>query len=225
MSRPISDLLFPLASYLLFLFSFSILLLLLHFLLNGSSTYAFILGLFALGLESGLPVPQFITNQQRRSLAGFRLSVLGGWLFGDAFKTVYFLVNSQPIQFICGGVFALCVDAGIAVQAYQFREKTQQEEEEERLAAEGRAAEEAARAGREIPSGSQNQRSLSSNHQPSSRAGQPTKGAAAAASASSIWDSEHADLDDDPVVFDASGHGGLNSAAKQQMFTIEADED
>lgn len=43
--------------------------------------------------------PATHSNQQRRSLSGFRMSVLIGWLAGDTFKTVYFLAQGSPIQF------------------------------------------------------------------------------------------------------------------------------
>jgi hypothetical protein len=41
-----------------------------------------------------LPIPQLISNFQRKSLAGFRSTVLLGWVFGDAFKTIYFFAQA-----------------------------------------------------------------------------------------------------------------------------------
>ncbi|CAO1618172.1 unnamed protein product [Parajaminaea phylloscopi] len=222
-------------SYILFLVAFSILLTLLHFVLGTSSGYSFALGLFALGLESALPVPQFLSNQRRRSLAGFRISVLGGWLLGDAFKTVYFLVNNSPIQFIGGGCFALGVDLGIVAQAYYFQEQTQRDEEEERQADAGRAAENASAGnspdgrpdGRPRVSPSSGSRTASSRGVTlATQAAAASKGAARSSplgsGPASPWTAEHADLDDDPIVFDASGTG---PEGKHQMFTIEADDD
>lgn len=223
----------PLPSYVFFLVAFALLLLILHFVLSRSPTYSFLLGLFALGLESALPVPQFLSNQQRRSLAGFRMSVLGGWLIGDAFKTVYFVVNSSPIQFIWGGAFALCVDIAIMAQMYYFRELTQQDEEAKRLAEEARVAEQArasyglrhavarptptkpAFASQGLSLATQAAAATNSNARDGSYP-------SAAATTSSLWTSEHADLDDNPVIFDPSGPAGQG---KHQMFTIEPDDE
>lgn len=47
--------------YLLFLAGLVALLTVLHFTLGWSDTYVMVLGYFALGLESTLPVPQAIT--------------------------------------------------------------------------------------------------------------------------------------------------------------------
>ncbi len=58
----------------------------LQLLLGWSSFYVSLLGFFALGLESMLPIPQLVQNHKRQSLAGFQLTVLAGWTFGDAFK-------------------------------------------------------------------------------------------------------------------------------------------
>ncbi|KDN48448.1 hypothetical protein K437DRAFT_293895 [Tilletiaria anomala UBC 951] len=93
-------------------------------LLGWSSVYVAILGTFALGLESMLPVPQLIQNHKRQSLAGFQLSVLGGWTLGDAIKSVYYINNGAPVQFIIFGLFQLIVDLLICAQAYTYRDKT-----------------------------------------------------------------------------------------------------
>ena len=47
-----------------------------------------ILGFIALGLESTLPIPQLISNYKQKSLYGFRMSTLIGWVGGDTFKCV-----------------------------------------------------------------------------------------------------------------------------------------
>lgn len=75
------------------------------FLIFGrSDIFVKILGFVALGLESTLPIPQFIrfvtwsvynwtdyltengSNYKQKSLYGFRASTLLGWFGGDAFK-------------------------------------------------------------------------------------------------------------------------------------------
>ena len=64
-------------------------------------TFVWLLGFFALGLESTLPLPQFFrlvtllfdysvsfvcSNYKQKSLYGFRASTLVGWVGGDFFK-------------------------------------------------------------------------------------------------------------------------------------------
>lgn len=226
----------------------------LQILLGRSDTYAFLLGLFALGLESALPVPQLLSNQRRKSLAGFRLSVLGGWLVGDAFKTVYFIINGSPVQFLAGGLFALSADVAIVVQARLFQEQTQRDEEDERAAAEAVRVEQGRtrRGGdgsehhtntSEPQSRRQQQQQQQKQTRPALNPG-PTKGTAIP---EDPWNMEQADLDEDAVLFDSTSLGGggggdaMDSGMKRdggkgsasrgqngsahQMFTIEADDD
>lgn len=57
------------------------------FLIFGRSKFFVnLLGFVALGLESTLPIPQLISNHKQRSLYGFRMSTLVGWVGGDSFK-------------------------------------------------------------------------------------------------------------------------------------------
>ncbi|CAO1616455.1 unnamed protein product [Sympodiomycopsis kandeliae] len=121
------------SSYVAFLILYTLMLATLQIVFNSSSAYNSILSYFSLGLESSLPLPQFISNQQRKSLAGFRLSVLIGWFFGDASKTVYFIINASPLPFLLGGIFALSIDIAIVIQSRVFAEKTKEDEESERL--------------------------------------------------------------------------------------------
>jgi hypothetical protein len=77
------------------------------------------LGFVALGLESTLPIPQLISNYKQRSLYGFRMSTLVGWLGGDSFKTVYFM-QKTPLQFQICAIFQLSVDVAILVQRITY---------------------------------------------------------------------------------------------------------
>ncbi|EPQ27756.1 uncharacterized protein PFL1_04893 [Pseudozyma flocculosa PF-1] len=117
-------------SYLLFLSLLTILLAILQVALGWMKGYVATLGFIALGLESTLPIPQLIANQKRRSLAGFRTSVLVGWLGGDSFKLVYFLLRSSPLQFTVCALFQLSIDGLILLQSVVFLEKTKRDEEE-----------------------------------------------------------------------------------------------
>ncbi|KDR67928.1 hypothetical protein GALMADRAFT_257414 [Galerina marginata CBS 339.88] len=87
------------------------------FLIFGrSELFVNILGFFALGLESTLPIPQLISNYRQRSLYGFRMSTLIGWVGGDSFKTVYFFLQHTPLQFQVCAIFQLSVDIAIIGQ-------------------------------------------------------------------------------------------------------------
>jgi len=82
----------------------------------NSKVFISILGFVALGLESTLPIPQLISNYKQRSLYGFRLSALIGWVAGDSYKVVYFFVHDSPIQFKVCAIFQLSVDMMIVIQ-------------------------------------------------------------------------------------------------------------
>jgi len=88
----------------------------LFLILGRFEAYAVILGFVALGLESTLPIPQLISNYNRRSLYGFRTSTLVGWAGGDSFKAAYFFLQGSPIQFKACAVFQLSIDLAIIVQ-------------------------------------------------------------------------------------------------------------
>ena len=81
----------------------SVLLTILVLIFGRSDLFVWILGFFSLGLESTLPLPQFVrlvmfllnalfptyprlSNYKQRSLYGFRMSTLIGWVGGDSFK-------------------------------------------------------------------------------------------------------------------------------------------
>lgn len=94
-------------------------------LLHPFNWYVTTLGFIALGLEATLPIPQFIVNFERKSTAGFRRSVLAGWLAGDAFKTVYFfLTPDNAVSFKACAIFQLSVDIALVAQTYLYREQT-----------------------------------------------------------------------------------------------------
>ncbi|KAI9068302.1 hypothetical protein FKP32DRAFT_168275 [Trametes sanguinea] len=85
--------------YLEFLAAFILCQSILFLILGRSEIFISILGFVALGLESTLPIPQLISNYKQRSLYGFRMSTLIGWVGGDSFKTVYFFLQNSPLQF------------------------------------------------------------------------------------------------------------------------------
>jgi len=88
----------------------------LYLIFGRFDTFISILGFVALGLESTLPIPQLISNYKQRSLYGFRMSALIGWVAGDAYKVAYFFINDSPIQFKICAIFQLSIDIMIVIQ-------------------------------------------------------------------------------------------------------------
>ena len=109
----------------MFLVYLSAALLAVHILLppiSHSETYISTLGLIGLGVEAFLPIPQIVSNQRARSCKGFRVSVLGAWLIGDAMKMGYFFFSgsSVPLAFrVCGVMQCMC-DCYLGVQYWMY---------------------------------------------------------------------------------------------------------
>jgi len=103
-----------------FLAGYIVLLTISVLILGHSDVFVWLLGFFALGLESTLPVPQFISNYKQRSLYGFRTSTLLGWVGGDSFKTIYFFAQGSPLQFKVCAIFQLSVDIAIIGQRLMY---------------------------------------------------------------------------------------------------------
>ncbi|GAA6027533.1 hypothetical protein JCM8097_007909 [Rhodosporidiobolus ruineniae] len=107
---------------------FTAIFLLLHcclfLILYRFDAYVQLLGFLALGLEATLPVPQLLTNFSHKSTAGFRLSVLAGWAFGDAYKTIYYFTTPTTLPFKACAVFQLSVDVLLCMQTFLYRRKT-----------------------------------------------------------------------------------------------------
>jgi solute carrier family 66, member 2 len=81
-------------------------------------------GVLSLGIEAMLGVPQLLRNRRTRSTAGLNAILIGSWFVGDGFKTVYFVMNGAPIQFIGCGAFQLTMDTLILWQMLAYRGKS-----------------------------------------------------------------------------------------------------
>ncbi|OAX82805.1 hypothetical protein ACJ72_02842 [Emergomyces africanus] len=90
--------------------------------ISRSDLYISLLGFAGLGVEAFLPVPQIISNQRAQSCKGFRVSVLGSWLLGDAMKMGYFFFSgdSVPWVFKFCGILQCCCDCYLGVQYWMF---------------------------------------------------------------------------------------------------------
>jgi len=88
----------------------------LYLIFGRFDVFVSVLGFVALGLESTLPIPQLVSNYKQRSLYGFRMSALIGWVAGDSYKVAYFFINDSSIQFKVCAIFQLSVDMMIVIQ-------------------------------------------------------------------------------------------------------------
>jgi hypothetical protein len=91
----------------------SVLLTILVLIFGHVDAFVWLLGFFSLGLESTLPFPQFIrlvkflfkhcallifiyrSNYKQKTLYGFRMSTLVGWVGGDSFKYSHISVRAR----------------------------------------------------------------------------------------------------------------------------------
>jgi len=86
---------------------------------TASSSYNQLIGYVGLAIEAILPLPQMLANQRAQSCKGFRVSVLGNWLFGDTMKMGFFFISEPgkvPWAFKMCGIFQAFCDAGLGVQ-------------------------------------------------------------------------------------------------------------
>ncbi|KAJ3481159.1 hypothetical protein NLI96_g7848 [Meripilus lineatus] len=106
--------------YIEFLAGFIICQAILFLVFGRFDLYVNALGFVALGMESTLPIPQLISNYKQKSLYGFRLSTLLGWVGGDSFKTVYFFLQDSPLPFKVCAIFQLSIDFAIVIQRFYY---------------------------------------------------------------------------------------------------------
>ncbi|KAA1468747.1 hypothetical protein DENSPDRAFT_538560 [Dentipellis sp. KUC8613] len=104
------------AQHIEFIAGFILCLSILILIFGRMQAFVTILGFVALGLESTLPIPQLINNYKQKTLYGFRMSTLVGWVGGDSFKTVYFFLQHSPLQFKVCAIFQLSIDFIIVAQ-------------------------------------------------------------------------------------------------------------
>lgn len=52
-----------------------------------------LLGIFSLGLEATLGIPQLFSNWRSKSVEGVSLTMIVMWFLGDFAKTLYFIIE------------------------------------------------------------------------------------------------------------------------------------
>lgn len=107
------------ATYWQFLVLFTLVLVVLHFLLAWSWLYIQLLGFLGLLIEAVLPLPQILTNAELQSVQGFRLSLMASWLAGDISKLTYFKYGAGEglaFQFVVCTLIRLALDLFVGLQ-------------------------------------------------------------------------------------------------------------
>lgn len=86
------------------------------------SAYSVFIGYLGLSIEATLPIPQLISNAQKQSCKGFRLSVLASWIGGDAMKVFWFFTSTSaiPMAFKICGCFQAACDCLLGVQYFIY---------------------------------------------------------------------------------------------------------
>ena len=86
--------------------------------------YTEFLGLLSASIEACLGIPQIIQNYKSKSTKSLSFVLVGTWVFGDLFKTFYFLKTNAPVQLICCGLVQIMADFLVIFQiVYYTQEK------------------------------------------------------------------------------------------------------
>jgi solute carrier family 66, member 2 len=93
--------------------------------------YVEFLGSLATGIEALIGIPQVIANFLEQSTGSLSIGMILFWLFGDSFKTAYFVINNQPSQFLYCGTFQLITDFIIVFQIIYYNSSAKQEKEKD----------------------------------------------------------------------------------------------
>ncbi|CAL4119925.1 unnamed protein product, partial [Meganyctiphanes norvegica] len=110
-------------SYVEFMLTFSTMGCLLMYLFFDSSLFVETVGFISVLTEALLAVPQFYRNFITKSTYGMSRKMVGMWLCGDTFKTVYFLVRNAPSQFFVCGCLQIIIDILVLGQCVLYRKK------------------------------------------------------------------------------------------------------
>ncbi|GCC28443.1 solute carrier family 66 member 2 [Chiloscyllium punctatum] len=106
--------------YIQFCLTFTVLCLLITYLLIDSELYVESLGFSAVLIEAMLGMPQLLQNFKNKSTAGMSVKMVLLWTLGDIFKTTYFIINATPVQFWICGTVQICIDIAIFFQVFIY---------------------------------------------------------------------------------------------------------
>lgn len=78
------------------------------------------IGYLSMSIEATLGLPQLISNYRTKSVEGLSFIMIATWFVGDFFKTLYYVMERQPFQFIMCGAVQLTVDILIILQIIAY---------------------------------------------------------------------------------------------------------
>lgn len=84
--------------------------------------YMDVIGFISTGIDVVLAIPQIITNYQMKSADALSMIMIGCWLFGDCFKTIYYIVTNCPWQFPICGFLQITVNVIIIAQFFYYHQ-------------------------------------------------------------------------------------------------------
>ena len=74
-------------------------------------------------IDISLNFPQIIKIAQTKSSAGVSMKMIAIWLFSDSYKSVYFIIKEQPLQFIVTGICQSILDVVLLTMMIYYRPK------------------------------------------------------------------------------------------------------
>ena len=78
------------------------------------------IGILSTSIEVVLGVPQIIKNCQIKNVDVISSVMLMAWVYGDCFKTIYYLVSNCPYQFILCGFVQMIFDMILIGQSWYY---------------------------------------------------------------------------------------------------------
>ncbi|XP_077049653.1 solute carrier family 66 member 2 isoform X1 [Siphateles boraxobius] len=110
--------------YLVFCFAFMLLCAFITFLFLDWVLFVEALGSLAVMFEAMLGLPQLLQNYNNRSTRGMSIKMVLLWTAGDIFKTMYFVINESPTQFLVCGAVQILIDIAILLQVGFYGQDT-----------------------------------------------------------------------------------------------------
>jgi len=93
----------------------------LTFIFLNDQIYMEFIGYISVMIEACLGFPQLFANWKNKSTAGLSMELILLWFTGACGKTLFFILNNQPVQFIICGFIQLINDVWILFQMYTYR--------------------------------------------------------------------------------------------------------
>lgn len=109
------------SSFMQFIGALVVILTLTTVLFNKHVWYVELIGAVALGIEATLALPQAYSNWKNHSAEGLNVILIATWVIGDAVKTLIFVLEQAPMQFVLCGAFQLFVDFIVLFQIAIYR--------------------------------------------------------------------------------------------------------